>query len=62
MNRHPVDAFLMQKLQERGLKPASPADAATLVRRAYLDLAGLPPTPAEVSDFVNDKSADACKS
>ena len=46
-------------MQERGLKPAPRADAATLVRRAYLDLIGLPPSPAEVSAFVNDKSADA---
>ena len=51
--------FVMQKLQERGLKPAPRADAITLVRRAYLDLIGLPPTPAEVAEFVNDKSADA---
>ena len=49
----------MQKLQERGLTPAPRADAITLVRRAYLDLIGLPPTPAEVAEFVNDKSADA---
>ena len=59
MSRHPVDAFVMQKLQERGLTPAPRADAITLVRRAYLDLIGLPPTPAEVAEFVNDKSADA---
>ena len=59
MSRHPVDAFVMQKLQERGLKPAPRADAITLVRRAYLDLIGLPPSPAEVAEFVNDKSADA---
>ena len=46
-------------MQDRGLKPAPRADAATLVRRAYLDLIGLPPSPAEVSAFVNDKSANA---
>ena len=59
MSRHPVDAFVMQKLQERGLTPAPRADAITLVRRAYLDLIGLPPTPAEVAEFVNDSRADA---
>jgi hypothetical protein len=57
--RNAVDAFLLKAMQDRGLKPAPRADAATLVRRAYLDLAGLPPSPAEVSAFVNDKSADA---
>ena len=58
-NRHPVDAFLEKAMQDRELKPAPRADAATLVRRAYLDLIGLPPTPAEVAAFVNDKSPDA---
>ena len=46
-------------MQERGLKPAPRADLATLVRRADLDLIGLPPSPAEVSAFVNDKSENA---
>jgi hypothetical protein len=59
MSRHPVDAFVMQKLQEHGLTPAPRADAITLVRRAFLDLIGLPPTPVEVAEFVNDKSPDA---
>ena len=59
MSRHPVDAFVMQKLQERGLEAGSSRRRRTLVRRAYLDLIGLPPTPAEVAEFVNDKSADA---
>jgi hypothetical protein len=57
--RHPVDSFLMRKLEERGLKAAPQADPHTLVRRAYLDLIGLPPTPAQVAEFVNDKSPDA---
>ncbi len=57
--RHPVDAFLLKAMQEKGLKPAPRADAVTLVRRAYLDLTGLPPTPAEVVDFVSDRSPDA---
>jgi hypothetical protein len=59
MNRHPVDAFLMKVLADRGLKPAPQADPVTLVRRAYMDLVGLPPTPSEVSAFVNDREPDA---
>ncbi|HYO80438.1 MAG TPA: DUF1549 domain-containing protein, partial [Bryobacteraceae bacterium] len=56
---HPIDAFLRKTLADRGLKPAPRADAATLVRRAYLDLLGLPPTPAEVREFTEDRSPDA---
>jgi hypothetical protein len=59
MARHPVDGFLRKTLSERGLRPAPQADPVTLVRRAYLDLTGLPPTPAEVTEYVNDKDADA---
>src|SRR5437867_5974953 len=54
-----VDAFLSQKLREAGLQPAPPADKSTLIRRATLDLIGLPPTPEEVDAFVNDSSPDA---
>ena len=57
--RTPVDAFVLRKMQEKGLRPAAPADRATLIRRAYFDVLGLPPTPAEVADFVNDRSPDA---
>ena len=55
----PVDAFLLAKLDAAGLTPAPPADARTLVRRAYFDLLGLPPTPQEVDVFVNDTAPDA---
>ena len=58
MNAHPIDAFLMKTMEERGLEPAPEADPATLVRRAYLDLTGLPPSPAETAGFLNDESAD----
>ncbi|MGH9631357.1 MAG: PSD1 and planctomycete cytochrome C domain-containing protein, partial [Bryobacteraceae bacterium] len=58
-NRHPVDAFLMRKLEEKGLTPAPLADRRTLVRRAYLDLIGLPPTPEEVNEFLKDESPRA---
>ncbi len=55
----PVDRFLERDRRAHGLKPAPRADRYTLVRRAYLDLLGLPPSPAQVDTFVNDKSPDA---
>ncbi|HYP13891.1 MAG TPA: DUF1549 and DUF1553 domain-containing protein, partial [Bryobacteraceae bacterium] len=57
--RNAIDAFVLTKLEQKGLQPAPKADAQTLVRRAYFDLHGLPPTPEQVEDFVNDKSTDA---
>lgn len=57
--RNPIDAFVLRKLEERGLSPAPIADRHTLVRRAYFDLLGVPPTPEQVTKFVNDPSADA---
>ena len=56
---HPVDSFLRKTLDERGLKPAPPAPKTTLLRRAYLDLLGLPPTPEETRSFLSDKSPRA---
>jgi mono/diheme cytochrome c family protein len=58
---HPVDAFLLAKIEEKGLTPSGPADRRTLIRRASLDLTGLPPTPEEVEAFVNDPAPDACE-
>ena len=55
----PVDNFILAKLEENGLKPNPPADKRTLIRRATFDLIGLPPTPEEVQDFVNDPSPNA---
>lgn len=55
----PVDAFVLARLQEKGLSPAPPADKPTLIRRATFDLVGLPPTPEEVEAFVRDDSPDA---
>ena len=55
----PVDKFIVAKLDEKGMKPNPIADRPTLIRRAYYDLIGLPPTPAQVEKFVSDKSSNA---
>ncbi len=58
--RHsPVDRFLLVKLDEKQLHPAPEADRRTLIRRAYFDLIGLPPAPAEVEAFAQDPSPEA---
>ena len=56
---HPIDHFLERARQERGLSAAPPADPATLIRRAYLDLVGLLPTPEETAAFVADREPEA---
>ena len=56
---NPIDRFLEAARQQHGLHAAPRADRHTLVRRAYLDLLGLPPTPAQADAFVNDRSPDA---
>jgi hypothetical protein len=56
---NPIDRFLEQARVDRGLKAAPRADRLTLVRRAYLDLLGLPPTPAQVDAFLADASPQA---
>lgn len=55
----PIDAFIMQKLEEKGLAASFAADKDTLIRRAYFDLIGLPPTPAEVDAFEKDETPQA---
>ncbi len=57
--RNPVDAFLLAKLESKGLSYAAEADRLKLMRRAYLDLTGMPPTPAEVEAYSKDASAGA---
>ncbi len=55
----PIDAFLLAKLEERGLTFSAEADKRILIRRAYFDLLGLPPSPADVDAFLADSSPDA---
>ncbi len=55
----PIDAFVLRRLEEEGLRPAPRADRITLIRRATFDLHGLPPTPKEIDDFLADTSEGA---
>jgi hypothetical protein len=57
--RNPIDAFVLEKLEEKQLAPAPPADKRTLLRRVTFDLIGLPPTPSEISAFLADGSPEA---
>ena len=54
--RTPLDRFVLAKLEAKGISPNAPADRRKLIRRAYFDLIGLPPTPEEVEAFVTDQS------
>ncbi len=56
---NPIDAFVHAALADRGLTPSPPADGYTLARRAWIDLLGLLPTPAESQAFVRDSSPEA---
>jgi len=57
--RTDIDRFVIARLEKAGLRPVGDADRVTLARRATFDLTGLPPTPKEIDDFVNDPSDDA---
>ncbi|MCW5550730.1 MAG: DUF1553 domain-containing protein [Verrucomicrobiae bacterium] len=57
--KNAIDIFILAKLEQNGLQPSPPADAHALLRRLSLDLIGLPPSPAEVEEFVNDPSSSA---
>jgi cytochrome c553 len=57
--RNDVDRFILAKLEAKGLQPSSEADKQTLMRRLYFDLVGLPPTPSEIDEFMNDNTPEA---
>jgi mono/diheme cytochrome c family protein len=56
---NPIDRFVAAERNRRKLTAQQPADPATLLRRVYLDLVGVPPSPAEVTEFVKDPSSAA---
>ncbi len=57
--KNPIDKFILAKLETNSLIPSKPADRRTLIRRVTYDLIGLPPTPAEVDNFLQDRSPNA---
>lgn len=54
-----IDRFVQNRMRPQGLSPASPADKATILRRVYLDLIGLPPTPNQLAAFESDTTPEA---
>ncbi len=57
--RGAIDRFVLARLERDGLAPSGEADRTTLLRRVFMDLTGLPPTPEEIEAFVKDESPDA---
>jgi hypothetical protein len=57
--RNPIDAFVLARIEDAGLAPASPAARIALLRRASYDLLGLPPRPEEIAEYVADTAPDA---
>jgi hypothetical protein len=57
--RGAIDCFILSRLEKEKIPPSPEADRPTLIRRLYFDLLGLPPTPAEVAQFVEDARPDA---
>jgi len=57
--RNAIDYFILSRLEQAGLTPAPEANPYQLVRRVYLDLTGLPPTPVQADAYVNDTRSDA---
>jgi mono/diheme cytochrome c family protein len=60
--KHPIDAFIRERLAKEGLKPSATAAPETLVRRIHLDLTGLPPTPQETAAFATAYQKDPASS
>jgi len=56
---NPIDSFVRARLEKEGLQPSPEADRSTLLRRVYLDLIGIPPSPEDVNAYVNDRSPEA---
>ena len=57
--RNPIDAFVLARLETHGLQPSPEASRQNLIRRATLDMHGVPPTVAEVDAFLSDSSSNA---
>src|SRR6185436_18443717 len=57
--RNPIDAFVLHRLEREGIAPSPEADRPALLRRLFLDLTGLLPTPEQTRAFVADRRADA---
>ncbi|MFO0975430.1 MAG: DUF1549 domain-containing protein [Planctomycetaceae bacterium] len=57
--KNEIDQFIVSAMQKEGLTPAPEADRLTLIRRLSFDLIGLPPTPEQISEFINDPAPDA---
>lgn len=58
-SRTEIDPFILAKLEQAGLAPVAPASKRDWIRRATFDLTGLPPTPKEIQNFLNDRSSNA---
>jgi hypothetical protein len=58
-SKQPIDAFILNRLEEKGWHPSQPAPRAIWLRRVSLDLTGLPPTPDEILTFENNPSPTA---
>ena len=58
-SRHPIDPFILARLEKKGRQPAREADRLTLLRRLTLDLTGLPPSPQAITDWTQDRSPNA---
>ena len=60
--RNPIDQFILKQLQDRGFQASKQAERSVLIKRVYIDLIGLLPTPAQVDAFVDDDSPTAYES